>query len=173
MKRIFIILVVLLLSQVLVAEQVQAQTREFRDIFREVVAAVQRGNGTYVSATQLPGEVIKSSLKKSGSQDNAVAERIDMIYQIVYVHHQHSKSYAEFCSMVSEERGLYHLEMTYTNKDKTSYIVYSAEHGDKREFLVMITTPTYRGCVIDIVGTLTLEDVMAMAEISGVPSVPQ
>ena len=105
------------------------------------------------------------------SQDNSVAERIDMIYQIVYMHPQNSKSYAEFGAMVSQERGLYHLEMVYTNKDKTSYMVYSAQHGDKREFLVMITTPTYRGCVIDIVGSLTLQDVMTMAEISGVPSI--
>ena len=74
--------------------------------------------------------------------------------------------------MVSQERGLYHLEMVYTNKDKTSYMVYSAQHGDKREFLVMITTPTYRGCVIDFVGSLALQDVMTMAEISGVPTIP-
>lgn len=168
MKRFFIILVTLLLSQV----GVQAQTQEFRSTFREVVTAVQRGNGTYVSATQLPGEVIKSSLAKSSSQDHSVADRIDMIYQIVYMHHQNSKSYAEICSMVEEERGLYHLELAYTNKDKTSYIIYSAKQGDKNEFLVLITTPTYRGCVIDIVGSLSLQDVMTMAEISGVPTIP-
>lgn len=150
---------------------VQAQTQEFRSIFREVVTAVQRGNGRYVSATQLPGEVIKSSLEKNNSQDNSVAERIDMIYQIIYMNHQNSKSYAEICSMVTEERGLYHLEMAYTNRDKTSYIVYSATRGEKNEFLVLITTPAYRGCVIDIVGTLSLQDVMAMAEISGMPTI--
>jgi hypothetical protein len=172
MKRFFLILVTLLFLQVAGRGQAQAQTQEFRTTFREVVAEVQRGNGQYVTATQLPGEVIKSSLAKSNSQDNSVAERIDMIYQVVYMHHQNSKSYAEFGAMVSQERGLYHLEMVYTNKDKTSYMVYSAQHGDKREFLVMITTPTYRGCVIDIVGSLSLQDVMTMAEISGVPTIP-
>ena len=165
MKRFFIILVTLLFLQVAGRGEAQAQTQEFHTTFREVVAEVQRGNGQYVTATQLPGEVIKSSLAKSNSQDNSVAERIDMIYQVVYMHHQNSKSYAEFGAMVSQERGLYHLEMVYTNKDKT-------QHGDKREFLVMITTPTYRGCVIDIVGSLSLQDVMTMAEISGVPTIP-
>ena len=171
MKRFSIILVTVLCLQVAGQGRAHAQTQEFRTTFREVVAEVQRGNGRYVTATQLPGDVIKSSLEKSGSKDNAVAERSDMIYQVVYMHHQNSKSYAEICSMVSEERGLYHLEMAYTNKDRISYMVYSAQHGDKREFLVMITTPTYRGCVIDIVGSLTLQDVMTMADISGVPSI--
>ena len=84
MKRFFIILVTLLFLQVAGRGQAQAQTQEFRTTFRELVAAVQRGNGQYVTATQLPGEVIKSSLAKSNSQDNSVAERIDMIYQVVY-----------------------------------------------------------------------------------------
>ena len=64
MKRFSIILVMVLFLQVAGRGQAQAQTQEFRTTFREVVADVQRGNGQYVTATQLPGDVIKSSLEK-------------------------------------------------------------------------------------------------------------
>ena len=142
---------------------VQAQTPEFSTIFRDLVSELQDGNYS-TTATQLPGKVLKKSLNRSSANDEAIADRIDMIYQIVYPHYQGSRSYTAIGNLVSEVRGLYRLEMTYTNKQNITYTIYSAEVRKTNEYLVVIKDNQYRTCIVDIVGTLTLDDVMAMTQ---------
>lgn len=141
----------------------QAQTPEFSTIFRELVSDLQDGNYS-TTATQLPGKVLKSSLKRGNADDAAIADRIDMIYQIVYPHYQGSRSYTAIGDLVGEARGLYRLEMTYTNKQNITYTIYSAAEGKRNEYLVVIKDNQYRACIVDIVGTLTLDDVMTMTQ---------
>lgn len=159
MKRSIVITIIALC----VALSAKAQTPEFSTIFRELVSDLQGGNYS-TTATQLPGKVLKKSLKRGNAEDEAIADRIDMIYQIVYPHYQGSKSYKAIGNLLGEERGLYHLEMTYTNKQKITYTIYSAAEGKTNEYLVVIKDNQYRACVVDIVGSLTLDDVMTMTQ---------
>ena len=159
MKRTIFITIIALCA----ALSAKAQTPEFSAIFRELVSDLQGGNYS-TTATQLPGKVLKKSLKRGNAEDEAIADRIDMIYQIVYPHYQGSKSYKAIGNLLGEERGLYHLEMTYTNKQKITYTIYSAVEGKMNEYLVVIKDNQYRACVVDIVGSLTLDDVMTMTQ---------
>ena len=159
MKRTIFITIIALCA----ALSAKAQTPEFSTIFRKLVSDLQGGNYS-TTATQLPGKVLKSSLKRGNANDVAIADRIDMIYQIVYPHNGNSKSYMAIGDLVSEARGLYRLEMTYTNKQKITYTIYSAVEGKTNEYLVVIKDNQYRACIVDIVGSLTLDDVMTMTQ---------
>ena len=54
--------------------------------------------------------------------------------------------------------------MTYTNKQNITYTIYSAAERKTNEYLVVIKDNQYRACIVDIVGSLTLDDVMTMTQ---------
>jgi hypothetical protein len=167
MKKFFIIFAVVGLMLTL-AEPTNAQTKEFKDTFKEILNATSTDpHNVYknIEATYFEGNVLRSLTPKDRQSENDnLVKRIAGIYQIKFNNYKTDLNasnfwYKKIRNIVNVSNNNYTLKSRSKVGDEI-YEIFSESYGNAHLGYVIIISNNEKAVVCNIVGKIYLEDVL-------------
>ena len=165
MKRIFIIFVMLV--AIGSAYEGKAQSKKFRDAYKELLEIQSRPYCKFIELTHLTGEMLQMMVKDDSNAPMKLKNKINSIYQIKLtdIETYGFGIYNSLRSVIKD--GKYEPCGTFTS-DNVRYEIYRNTVGDLNEYLIFITSGM-KVLVCDIYGAIGYKEVLSMIS----PSLPQ
>ena len=164
MKRFFIIFVMLV--AIGSAYESKAQSKKFRDAYKELLEIQCRPSFKGIELTHLTGEMLQMMVKDDSNAPMKLKNRINAIYQIKIADAGEFNNLIRLLRSVVNE-GKYDPCGTFTSNG-VKYEIYRTAVGDLNEYLIFITKgKQFLAC--DIYGIISYKEVLSMIS----PSLPQ
>lgn len=145
----------------------KAQSKKFRDAYKELLEIQCRPSFKGIELTHLTGEMLQMMVKDDSNASMKLKNRINAIYQIKLADIETSYRFIFYNLRSVIEDGKYKPCGTFTS-DNVKYELYRTTVGDLNEYLIFITSGK-KALVCDIYGAITYKEVLSMIS----PSLPQ
>ena len=149
------------------AYESQAQSKKFRDAYKELLERQSISYYKGVELTHLTGEMLQMMVKDDSNAPMKLKNRINAIYQIKLadIENSYRSIFLNLRSLIKD--GKYAPCGTFTS-DNVKYELYRTAVGDLNEYLIFISKgKQFLAC--DIYGVISYKEVLSMIS----PSLPQ